>query len=334
MREILNRLRSRPEVQSAGISTAGLLGAGSWNMRVTIDSGRRVPTEDGVHCNAVSPGFFESLGVGLLSGRGFDERDGRDARDDAKREFRSVIVNERFARRYFGDRSPLGARLGFGIAPNTPTDMEIVGVVKTFSYRARGLREPEEQAFFPYFEGAFGGGGFYVRTRAASAAAFPSIRAAVREVDPALPVEELRTLDDQLDRALSNERLLAILATAFAALAVLLAVVGLYGVTSFVVTRRTREIGIRMALGATRGAALWLVVRDTGRLVTLGIALALPVVWAAGRLVESQLFGVGALDTATVAAGAALVSLAALAAAAAPARRASTLNPVEALRYE
>ena len=331
MREVLDRLRSLPEVQSAGISTAGLLGPGSWNTRVTIDSGRRLPTEDTVHCNAVSPGFFESLGVGLMSGRVFDERD---VRDDPKREFRSVIVNERFARRYFGDRSPVGARLGFGVAPNAPTDMEIVGVVKTFSYRARGLRDPEEQAFFPYFEGAFGGGGFYVRTRAASAAAFPSIRAAVRSVDPALPVEELGTLDDQLDRALANERLLAILATAFAALAVLLAVVGLYGVTSFVVTRRTREIGIRMALGASRGAALWLVVRDTGRLVTLGIALALPVVWGAGRLVESQLFGVSALDAATVAAGAALVSLAALAAAAAPARRACTLNPVEALRYE
>jgi predicted permease len=331
MREILGRLRGLPEVQSAGISTAGLLGPGSWNTRVTIDSGRRVATEDVVHCNAVSPGFFESLGVPLLTGRAFDERD---ARDDGKGAFRSVIVNERFARRYFGDRSPLRARMGFGIAPDTRTDIEIVGVVKTFSYRARGLREPEEQAFFPYFEGAFGGGGFYVRTRAASAAALPAIRAAVRSVDPALPVDALRTLDDELDRALTNERLLATLATAFAALAVLLAVVGLYGVTSFVVTRRTREIGIRMALGATREAALWLVIRDTGVLVIGGIAIAIPVVWGLGRLVESQLFGVSALDGATVATGAALVVFAALAAAAVPARRASTLNPVEALRSE
>jgi hypothetical protein len=131
-------------------------------------------------------------------------------------------------------------------------DIEIVGVVKTFSYR--GLRATEEQAFFPYFEGNFRGGGFYVRTRSASAAAFASIRTAVRTVDSALPVDGLRTLDDQLDRSLSNERLLAMLAAAFAALATLLAAVGLYGVTSFVVTRRTREIGIRIAGRACQGA--------------------------------------------------------------------------------
>src|SRR6185295_6860712 len=228
-------------------------------------------------------------------------------------------------------KSALGALVAFGAAPNAVATMQIVGVVQTFSYRARGLREPEEQAFFPYFEGTFGGGSLYVRTRTSSAAAFAAIRAAVEKAAPGLAVEDLRTLDGQLDRALANERLLAILATAFALLAVVLAVVGLYGVTSFVVARRTREIGIRMALGATREAALWLVIRDTGTLVVAGIAIALPVVGVLGRLVESQLFGVRALDALTIAVCAALVVLAALAAAAVPARRASTLSPVEAL---
>jgi predicted permease len=331
MRDLLEALRGLPEVQTAGISTAGLLGPGSWNARVTIDAGQRVATEDAVHCNAVSPGFFESLGATLVSGRLFDERD---VSDDEKRGFRSAVINERFARRYFGDKSPLGARLGFGIGPDTRTEIEIVGVVPTFSYRARGLRDAEEQAFFPFFESSAGAGGFYVRTRTPSVAAFAALRAAVAKLDPTLPVDELLTLDDQLDRALTNERLLAVLAIAFASLAVLLAVVGLYGVTSFVVTGRTREIGIRVALGATRGAALWLVMRDTARLVVAGVAIGLPLVWSLGRLIESQLFGVGALDAATIAACSALVVLAALAAAAVPARRATTLNPVEALRCE
>jgi len=327
--DLLDGLRTSPGVAHAAMSSATLLRGGSWNTSMTIQADRRFVSDRPSHINAVVPGFFATLGTPLLSGRDFDERD---ARAGAEAAFRHAIVNESFARHYFGDRSPIGALLGFGNRHDVRTEMEIVGVVKTFSYR--GLREVDDQVFVPFLEGTIRGGTYYVRTRASSSAAFASIRAAVRALDPALPVDGLRTLDDQLDRSLSNERLLAILATAFAALAVLLAVVGLYGVTSFVVTRRTREIGIRMALGATRGAALWLVVRDTGRPVIVGRALALPVVWGAGRLVESQLFGVSALDAATVAAGAALVSLAALAAAAAPARRASTLNPVEALRYE
>src|SRR5262245_46835379 len=332
LRRLVVAIRELPEVESATLCSSDLLGPGSWNAPLTVDdAGRRFVAENEVHFNAVDPRFFETLGVRVSEGRSFDERD---AHDDPERGFRHAIVNERFARRYFPGRSPLGARMAMGAAPDAETTMEIVGVVPTFSRRARGLRDPEEQAFFPFFESTIGGAMFYVRTRVPSAAAFASMRAAVRRIDPALPLGELRTIDDQLDRALQNERLLAVLASAFAGLAILLAVVGLYGVTSFVVTRRTREIGIRMALGATRRAALWLVVRDTGFLVVAGVAVAVPVVWALGRLVQSQLFGVGATDAATIAGAAALVGAAALAATALPARRATTLNPVEALRYE
>jgi putative ABC transport system permease protein len=331
LRRLVDSLRELPEVESAALSASDLLGPGSWNTPLTVDADRRFVAEDDVHLNAVDPRFFETLGVRVVEGRNFDDRD---AHEDPKRGFRSAIVNERFARRYFPDRSPLGAWIAFGAAPNVETTIEIVGVVPTFSRRARGLRDPEEQAFFPFFEGTIGASMLYVRTRVPSAAAFASMRAAVRRIDPALPIAELRTLDDQLDRALQNERLLAVLATAFAGLAILLAVVGLYGVTSFVVTRRTREIGIRMALGATRGSALWLVVRDTAAMVIAGVAMAVPVVWGLGRLVESQLFGVGATDAATIVAAAALIAGAAIAATALPARRATTLNPVEALRYE
>jgi predicted permease len=337
IRRLVEELRALPEIKRAAVATLSLLGPGSWNTRFTVDADRRFVAEDAVHCSAIGPGFFETLGASLVAGRAFDERDAipADVPRDWDSQFRSAIVNQKFANRYFPGRSPIGARMAFGAAPNVVTTIEIVGVVSSFSYRARGLRDVEEQAFFPFFEGStMRGGAIYARTRTASAAAFASIRAALRRIDPALPVDDLRTLDDQLDRALANERLLALLASAFALLAVLLAVVGLYGVTAFVVARRTREIGIRMALGATRRAALLLVVRDAAALVALGVLVALPVVWGLGRLVSSQLFGIGAMDAATFGAAAALVAGATLAAAALPARRASRVSPVEALRTD
>jgi ABC-type antimicrobial peptide transport system permease subunit len=139
---------------------------------------------------------------------------------------------------------------------------------------------------------------------------------------------------DQLDQVLVTERMLATLATAFAALAILLAAIGLYGVMAFVVTRRRREIGIRLALGAMPGAAVRLIVRETAILVVLGLTVALPVTWALGRLVESQLFGVRAMDGLTISLAAALVASVAFVASALPARRASAVSPTEALRAE
>jgi predicted permease len=337
IRNVLTTVRSLPEVESAGLSVASLLSGGSWNQQLTIQAGRRTLTEGTVHCNAITPGFFETLGVRLLAGRNFNERDAH-AVISASRVgegppgFRSAIVNESFARRYFGDRSPIGARLGLGNQADTPTGIEIVGVVSTFSYR--GLRETDDQAFFPYFEGSFGGGSFWVRTRVPSATAFSSIRTAIRQINPALLIVGMRTVDDQINQTLVNERLLATLASGFAALAILLALVGVYGVTSFVVARRTREIGIRVALGATRTAAAWVILRDSAIMLAAGIGLALPVVWLLGRLVESQLFGVRPMDWTTVFAATLLVALGALAASALPARRATTVNPIQALRYE
>jgi predicted permease len=335
LRDLLASLRERPETVSASASTARLLATGSWNTSFTVDDGRRRFTVDGdVHCSAILPGFFETLGVGLLSGRGFDERDALALVEGQEARARVAVVNARFARRHLPERSPLGARLAFGTAPDAAPDIEIVGIVRDFSYRSSGLRNAEEQIFFPYLEADFAGAVVYVRTAAPSADAFAAVRAAARNVDPSLPVADLRTLDDQLDRALQNERLLAGLAGAFAALALLLAVVGLYGITSFVVTRRTREIGIRTALGATRAAAVRLVVRDTALLVGAGILVALPAAVGLGRLVESQLFGVSALDGTTLAASAALLAVAGVAAAALPARRAAGLDPMKALRYD
>jgi predicted permease len=327
LRRLLESVQALPEIDRAGLATSSLLKGGSWNGEVTLDNGRRTVSQH-LHFNAVSPGFFATLGAPILMGRDFDSRDA----DSPGNAFRVAIINEQMARRYFGERSPLGAHLGLGTNVDTSLTVEIVGVVKSFHYR--GMRETEDQAYFPAFEHPLLGGTFYLRTHVGTAAAVAAFRAALASLDPDLPLQNVRTVDDQLDESLLIERMLATLATAFATLATLLVVIGLYGVMSFAVGRRTREIGIRLALGATAGAAVGAVLRETAALVALGLALALTAVWLLGRLVESQLYGVRPLDLPTTVAAAAVIAAVALLASALPARRASTVNPTEALRAE
>jgi len=333
LRTLLGRYRDLPDVDNAAIGIAELLGGGSWNQPLTITADQRTATERSVHLNAVTPGYFATLGARMVAGRDFTERDSHDlgasVQPGAKLPFRSAIVNEQFVRHYLAGRNPIGVRIGLGNQPNTPTDIDIVGVVSNFSYR--GLREIDDQAFFPFFEGGYNGGTFYVRTRTGSTAA--AMQATVRQLDPSLRVN-VRTMDEQMDRALTNERLLAQLASALAALAVVLVIVGVYGVMSFVVTRRTREIGIRIALGASSSSTTWLFVRETAVMLAVGIAVAFAIVSAAGRLVESELFGVKPLDGMTIAGAALLVAIVSLAAIAMPIRRAVSISPIEALRSE
>jgi ABC-type antimicrobial peptide transport system permease subunit len=196
------------------------------------------------------------------------------------------------------------------------------------------MREESEQAYFPYFARGDTGGNFYVKVRGTPEDAFQSIRAIVHQTDPGLPITYFRTLKEQVDRSLSTERLLARLSGAFGTLALLLSLVGLYGVMSFVVTQRTREIGIRLALGASPRSALWLVLRDALIMIAAGTAIALPCVAALGRLVESQLFGVKPMDPVAISAAAILLTTAAVGAAFIPAYRASSVNPTDALRFE
>ena len=329
MRRVLAELRSLPDVESVGLAGVDLLNSGSWNDSMTIEADKRMVTDRAVHLEPISPGLFTTLGTRVIAGRDFDERD---ALPPVGERWRSVIVNERFARRYFGDRSPLGGRVGLGDRQDTRTNLEIVGVVRDFSYR--DLREQTEQAFVPYFEGDWTAGTFYLRVRGTPQAAFASIRSAVGRVDPTVPLLSPRTLDEQVDRSLTTERMMATLSGGFAAVALLLSVVGLYGVMAFVVTSRTPEIGIRMALGATRRAAVWLMVADAVAMIAAGTAIALPLVWGLSRLVEAQLFGVHALDAPTIAVASLVLALVALAAAMWPAWRAASVSPTEALRFE
>jgi ABC-type antimicrobial peptide transport system permease subunit len=169
----------------------------------------------------------------------------------------------------------------------------------------------------------------YVQARCAT-----RVESIVRQADPTLPINVARTLDEQVRRSLSTERMLATLTASFGALALLLALVGLYGVIAFAVTQRTREIGIRMALGATRSATVWLVLRDALLMVGAGVSFALPCVWALGRVVESQLYDVSPTDPTAMAAATVLLVGASIGAAIIPARRAAVVNPTDALRCE
>jgi predicted permease len=329
IRRVYDELRSSPGTQMSAVARMQLLTGGSISDPMTIQTNQRITTDRDVNLNFVSPGFFATMDIRLIAGRDFDKPDSRPVGEEGQR---SAIVNESFVKRYLAGRNPLGARIGQGSGPDARPNIEIIGVVADFSYR--GLREESEQAYFPIFGGDDTGGTFYVKVRGTSEAAFQSIRTIIHNADPALPITYFRTLEEQVNRSLNTERMLAALSGSFGTLALLLSLVGLYGVMSFVVTQRTREIGIRLALGATRGSAIWLVLRDALVMITVGTAIALPCVAALGRLVESQLFGVKPTDPLAIAAATLLLTSAAIGAALIPAYRASTVNPTDALRFD
>jgi predicted permease len=329
IRRIYDEVRSSPNVRGLAMTRNQLLSGGSWNGHLTIQANERITTGL-VHLNSISPGFFQTMGIRLIAGREFNERDSRPVGERGGA--RVAIVNESFVKRYLGGRDPLGLRICIGTGPDAKPNIEVVGVVAYFSYR--GIREENDQAYFPLFEGDITGASYYVKIQGAAENAFAPIRKIVQRADPGLPISYFRTVDEQVDLSLNTERMLATLSTAFGALALLLSLVGLYGVMSFVVTQRTREIGIRLALGATESSAIWLVLRDALIMIVAGAAIALPSAAALGRLLESQLFGVKPTDPLTIATATLILGIAAVGAALIPARRASHLNPVDALRFD
>jgi predicted permease len=337
IRRITEGLRDSSRIQASAIAHDQLLLGGAWSNSLTIQARERYVTDREVQMNAVSPGFFATLGVRIVAGRDFNEHDSLDvARVDlplpvSKSGQRAVIVNQAFVKRYFGGRNPLSARVAMGSAPDAKPDSEIVGVVENISYR--NVREQWEQAYFPLGT-ELSGSNFYVRFRGTPESAFRPIRAILHNADPTLPISYFRTLDEQIDRSLNTERMLAALSSSFGMLALLLSLVGLYGVMSFVVNQRTREIGIRLALGATRVSTVWLVLRDAMVMIAAGTTIALPCVWALGRLVQSQLYNVKPTDPVTILVAALVLCSTTLGAALIPAHRASAVSPTEALRFE
>ena len=332
---LLEQVQRTPGVTGAGFTGVGLLQGGSWNSSMTIAGHTAKPDERVVtHNNPMSPGYFDAMGMKIVAGRDFDERDEVLTPVAPGTNPTVVIVNQTFVTRYLGNRHPIGIRIGFGRDPGTPTPIEIIGVVSDAKYRSlRGETEP--QAFFPFFAGPeVPGLTMYVRTRQAPEEMFATLRRVVQQLDPNLPLFAMQTFETRVERSVSNERLVASLSSVFGLLATLLAMIGLYGVMAYTVTQRTREIGIRMALGAVSRDVARMILRDVAILVGVGLAIGLPAAWALGRYIGNQLFEITPTDPLTMAAAVLVLATVAAVAGLVPARRAARINPILALRYD
>ncbi len=327
-KQLLENIRGVPGVKSAGIATVELLAGNEWDSSMSVEGHQVKDGEDmQAFMNMVSPGYFATMGVRLLDGRDFRE-------SDLGEEPTVAVVNRKFAEHFFGKSPAVGRRIGFGVGPRAKLNIEIVGVTENTLYE--GPREGvRRQVFISRFQNRYQTGAvFYVRSQIPSEQMYAALRNEVRKLDGAMPVYDMRTLESQLDETLATERLIAALSSAFGILATALAAVGLYGVMAFVVVRRTKEIGLRMALGAHPLGVIWLVMREVLVLLGIGLAVGLPAAYLLSKYISSQLYNVQATNLGTTVATVLALAAVAITAGFLPARRASTIHPMTALRYE
>jgi predicted permease len=327
-RELLESLNGMTGVKSAAYAAVPLLHGGEWDSTMSVQGHQSKDGEDmQAFMNSISPGYWKTMGVHMLEGRDFDSR-------DEGEQIKVAIVNRKFAQHFFGGASAVGRHIGFGDGPSAKLDIEIIGVADDALYE--GPREgTHRQAFVPNTQSSFPSSvAFYVRTSMEASSMFRALRQQVARLDPAMPVFDIKTLGGQLDETLVTERLIATLSAAFGVLATLLAAIGLYGVMAFVVERRTKELGLRMALGAPQRAVVWMVMREVFLLLGIGLVIGIPSAFALSRLVSSQLFGVAPTDLRTTIIAGTVLAVVALGAGFLPARRASVIDPIRALRYE
>ena len=321
-RNVLDSVRGLPGVTAASLSRVTPISGGGIDLPITIEGRQREPGVM-VLANRMSEGFFATMTIPVLLGRDFVPEDGA-------RETVAAVVNEAFAQRYFKNENPIGRR--FTLAGRLP--LEIVGLVANSKYYT--LRDTDKPTVYMYAldTGDAGGLTLTVRTSGDPLAFARGIRDHVQSIAPAVPVSDVRTLSSQVERSLVKERLVARLLGAFAVLSLFLASVGLYGVLGYHVARRTGEIGLRLALGATRGGVLRSVLRQSAIVVAIGSAVGVAATTQLSSLLSGLLYGVTVSDTGVLAAAVASLFIVAMAAAAIPAWRAARVDPLVALRQE
>ena len=325
---VIDTISNLPGVQSVGGTSLAQLADDNHggNVRVT---GYTAPPDDDfdVKKEFISPPYLHTLKVPLLAGRDFTEADTATGRQVA-------VVNQAFVQHFCNGSIPSCLGRQMASKHNSKLDTEIVGVVPDFKHK--NLRDAAEPTVFQPLQQQDNPAGLYLylRTVTPPTQFLPTVRRTMQQLDPSLAIVALRTMDDQIDDSLSNERMISLLAVSFGVLATVLAGVGLYGVLAYTTAQRTREIGIRLALGSGRLAVSRLVLADVLRLAGIGLAVAIPVALGLARLLRSQLFGISPADPLTLIAVVLLVAAVALVAALLPATRAASVNPIEALRTE
>jgi len=320
---VIERVNQLPGVRSASLGSMMLLGPGLTRQSIHVDGDNTPPGEERAGwINSVSPKYFETLRIPLLRGRSFTAGDTKSAPKVA-------IVNQAFVRRYLGGENALGRHIGIG----DTNGIAIVAVVRDGKYQDVREKTPE-LVYLPFEQHLEGWMNLCVRTVGDPAKVTSAIRREVQSVDANVPIYNVRTLEAQLDESLSQERLVATLSSWFGAFALLLAAIGLYGVLAYNVTRRTNEIGLRMALGAERGGLIWMVLREALLLVGVGVAIGVPLALVLARSVSSLLYGLKPTDSLAISGAAVILFVVAAIASYLPARRASRVDPMVALRYE
>jgi predicted permease len=326
--EVREKLRLIPGVRNVTLSNTGLFSGGDSGDQISIDSpwtGKREDMHSG--WTLIGPDYFRTVGIPLLRGREIDASDGA-------RAMQVAVVNESFAKFFFPDSDPIGKHVTDEY-PTTRETYQIVGVVPDAKeHRMREGNEPRFYANIFHPIGTVESVTLLLSSSGDPAAIAPPVRRAIADINQSLPVLSVHTLNEQIDRRLITQRLIAELSAFFGGLALLTAAIGLYGVMSYAISRRSSEIGIRMALGASKTGVIWMVLRETIWLVAIGVAIGLPCALASGRWITSRLFGLTTADPMSIATAIAIILGATLAAGYVPARRAAHTDPMQALRYD